>query len=425
MPTDYGGFDRDKASLGHGPGHRPSGRVGSATAEGQGSPMFTFVAHRPETARPPFRMNASILVAGATYATLAVLHTIGHGWLQQLDNYPRTALLLIWLVGLILASAMQVMHYSETLAEMLGEPLGTLILTISAISIETSLIVVIMLSGAVEPALVRDTVFSELMIILCLMVGASLLLGGIRHRQQFYNLDAARSFLSVLIPTAMIVLLMPNYVGPTVGPTLSHGQAAQVGVLTFVIYLIFLLMQSVRLKDVFAEPSAQAVAETSGTLATTLRPWNGAVAARSAFMLLIMLLPVPLLAEALNPITDYGVHQLDAPEAMVGLLIAILVLSPEGISAIQAAWNNRMQRSVNLMLGSALSTMGLTIPVVLLISVLTGQELVLGLDPKNTVLLATTLLLSSITFGGSSTDMLKGCVHLVLFAMFFLFMLTG
>jgi Ca2+:H+ antiporter len=386
--------------------------------------MSASVVHRPETARPPFRINASILVAGATYATLAVLHTIGHDWLQQLDNYPRTVLLFAWLVGLILASAMQVMHYSETLAEMLGEPLGTLILTISAISIETSLIVVIMLSGAAEPALVRDTVFSELMIILCLMVGASLLLGGIRHRQQYYSLDAARSFLSVLIPTAIIILVIPNYVVP-IGPTLSHHQAAMVGIMTFAVYLIFLLMQSFRLKDVFAEPSQEPVGETSGTLATTLRPWNGAVAARSAFMLLVMLVPVPFLAESLDPIVDYGVHQLDAPEALVGLLIAVLVLSPEGISAIEAAWNNRMQRSVNLMLGSALSTMGLTIPVVLLISVLMGQELVLGLDPKNTVLLATTLLLSSITFGGSTTDMLKGCVHLVVFAMFLLFMLTG
>lgn len=387
--------------------------------------MSTFVAQQPETARPPFRVNTNVLVAGSTYATLAVLHTIGHDWLQQLGNYPRTALLFVWLVALILASAMQVMHYSETLAEMLGEPLGTLILTLSAISIETSLIVVIMISGATDPALVRDTVLSELMIILCLMVGASLLLGGIRHRQQYYNLDAARSFLSVLIPTAVIVLVIPNYVGPTIGPTLSHGQAARVGILTFIIYLIFLLMQSVRLKEVFAEPLPEPAGETSGTLATTLRPWNGAVAARSALMLLVMLLPVPLLAEALTPMVDYGVHQMDAPEALVGLLIAVLVLSPEGISAIEAAWNNRMQRSVNLMLGSALSTMGLTVPVVLLISVLMGQELVLGLDAKNTVLLATTLLLSSITFGGSTTDMLKGCVHLVLFAMFFLFMLTG
>jgi Ca2+:H+ antiporter len=397
-----------------------------ATAERQDLAMSTSVAHRPETVRPPFRINASILVAGAIYATIAALHTIGHDWMHQLDNYPRTVFLFVWLVGLILASAMQVMHYSEVLAEMLGEPLGTLILTLSAISIETSLIVVIMLWGENDPALVRDTVFSELMIILCLMVGASLLLGGIRHRQQYYNLDAARSFLSVLIPTAIIVLVIPNYVGPTIGPTLSLGQAARVGVLTFVIYLIFLLMQSVRLKDVFAEPSEEhAAAETSGTLATTLRPWNGAVAARSGFMLLVMLLPVPLLAEALNPLVEYGVRQLDAPEALVGLLIAILVLSPEGISAIEAAWNNRLQRSVNLMLGSALSTMGLTVPVVLLISVLMGQELVLGLDSKNMVLLATTLLLSSITFGGSTTDMLKGCVHLVLFAMFFLFMLTG
>jgi Ca2+:H+ antiporter len=184
-------------------------------------------------------------------------------------------------------------------------------------------------------------------------------------------------------------------------------------------------MQSVRLKDVFAEPSEDPAADGSGTLATTLRPWNGAVAARSAFMLLVTLLPIPLLAEALNPIVDYGVRQMHAPEALAGLLIAILVLSPEGISAIEAAWHNRMQRSVNLMLGSALSTMGLSIPVLLLISALLGQELVLGLDQKNTVLLATTLLLSSITFGGSTTDMLKGCVHLVLFVMFFLFMMTG
>jgi Ca2+:H+ antiporter len=387
--------------------------------------MPTSLAHRPEAARPPFRMNIGILVAGATYATLAVLHTIGHNWLQQLDNYARTAILFVWIVGLILASAMQVMRHSETLAEMLGEPLGTLILTISAISIETSLIVVLMLSGAANPTLVRDTIFAELMIILCLMVGASLLLGGVRHRQQIYNLDAARSFLSVLFPTAIIVLVMPNYVGPTIGPTLSHGQAAQVGILTFIIYLIFLAMQTVRLKDVFAEPLQNRPSEISGTLATTLRPWNGAVAARAGFMLLLMLLPVPLLAEALDPIVDYGIHQLAAPEALAGLLIAVLVLSPEGITAIQAAWHNRMQRSINLMLGSALSTMGLTVPIVLLISVLTGEALVLGLDQKDMILLATTLLLSAVTFGGSTTDMLKGCVHLVVFGMFLLFMLTG
>jgi Ca2+:H+ antiporter len=269
--------------------------------------MSTSLAHWPETARPPFRMNLGIVVASATYATLAVLHTIGHDWLQQLDNYIRTPLLFVWIVGLILAPAMQVMHYSETLAEMLGEPLGTLVLTISAISIETSLIVVLMLSGDANPTLVRDTIFSELMIILCLMVGASLLLGGIRHRQQTYNLDAARSFLSVLFPTAIIILVMPNYVGPESGPTLSLGQAAQVGILTFIIYLIFLAMQTIRLKDVFAEPSEGGPSETSGTLATTLRPWDGAVAARAAFMLLLMLFPIPILAEALNPMVDYGV----------------------------------------------------------------------------------------------------------------------
>src|SRR4051812_25144225 len=132
--------------------------------------MATPIAHRPDRARAPFGINASILVAGATYATLAVLHTIGHDWLQQLDNYLRTSLLFVWFVLLTLASAMRVMYHSETLAEMLGEPFGTLVLTLSAIAVETSLIVVIMLSGAAEPGLVRDTVFSELMIILCLMV---------------------------------------------------------------------------------------------------------------------------------------------------------------------------------------------------------------------------------------------------------------
>jgi Ca2+:H+ antiporter len=387
--------------------------------------VSTSLAHRLETARPPFRGYRGLIVASVTYATIAVLHTIGHDWLQQLDDFVRTPLLFVWIVGLILASAMQVMHYSEILAEMLGEPLGTLVLTISAISIETSLIVVLMLSGDANPTLVRDTIFSELMIILCLMVGASLLLGGIRHHQQYYNLDAARSFLSVLFPTVIIILVMPDYVGPTTGPTLSPGQAAQVGGLTFLIYLIFLAMQTMRLKHVFAEPSEAPASETSGTLATTLRPWDGALGVRAVLMLILLLLPVPILAESLNPIVDYGVYQLQAPEALAGLLIAVLVLSPEGITAIKAAWHNRMQRSVNLMLGSALSTMGLTVPIVLLISVLTGEPLVLGLEQKDTVLLATTLLLSSVTFGGATTDMLKGCVHLVLFAMFFLFMLTA
>jgi Ca2+:H+ antiporter len=387
--------------------------------------MATSLAHRLETARHPSRVNVGILVAIMTYATLAVLHTIGHNWLQHLNNHVRTAILFAWIVGLILASAMQVMRYSETLAEMLGEPLGTLVLTLSAISIETSLIIVLMLTGSPNPTLVRDTIFSELMIILCLMVGASLLLGGIRHRQQSYNLDATRSFLSVLFPTAIIILVMPNYVGPTVGPTLSLAQAAQVGILTFVIYLVFLAMQTVRLRDVFAEPSQDRPYQTSGTLVTTLRPWNGRVAARAGFMLLLMLLPVPILAESLDPIVDYTVHRLEAPEALAGLLIAVLVLSPEGITAIQTAWHNRMQRSINLMFGSALSTMGLTVPIVLLISVHTGEPLVLGLDPKDMILLATTLLLSAVTFGGSTTDMLKGCVHLIVFGMFFLFILTG
>jgi Ca2+:H+ antiporter len=202
--------------------------------------ISTFIAHRPEAARPSFHVNVGISsVPVVTYMILAVLYTIGHNRLQQLDKYIRTVILFVWVVGLILASAMQVMRHRETLAEMPGKPFEILILIISAISIETSLIIVVMLSGAANPILVRDTIFSELMIFLCLMVGASLLLGGIRHRQQIYNLDAARSFLSGLFPIAIIIFVMPNYVGPTVGSTLSYGQAAQVGILIFTIYLIF------------------------------------------------------------------------------------------------------------------------------------------------------------------------------------------
>jgi Ca2+:H+ antiporter len=369
-------------------------------------------------------------LAGA--GSLLVLWTVGHGWLDDLGSYMlRTAAIFVWLFGVILWCAVAVMRHAEVLAHRLGEPLGALILTLSAISIEVSIIAVIMLVGEQNPELARDTMFAILMIILGGLVGIALLAGGFRHRVQSYNLEGARSFMVIILPLATVALILPNYTLATVDPTLDPLQGALFATFTLLLYGVFLLMQTRRHRDFFQEPEAtekrrpgrRRNAATPAQLAAAepvVR--DPQIPVRSipfhATLLFLTLLPIPLLAHEFAIIVEFGIFVLDLPPAMAGVLVATLVLTPEGMSAIKAAWDNQMQRSVNLLLGSALSTIGLTVPAVLVISLLTGQRLVLGLKEEDALLLVLTLIVSSLTFGGARTDMLKGAVHLLLFAVF-------
>ena len=334
----------------------------------------------------------------------------------------RTAALALWLFGTMLWCAFGVVHHADCLAELLGEPYGTLILTLSVIGIEVSLISSIMLMGKNEPALARDTMFAVLMIILNGTVGVALVVGGIRHREQDYNLQGAKGFLAVIIPLSSLTMILPVFTRSTASPTFTRTQAVFFGVSTVALYGVFLLIQTVRHKWHFIQPHAQS--HGSGAGGASLEPDEagheaGHLELRSVpyhvAFLLLTILPVVLLSKKLAAFVDYLTETLGAPAALGGLIVAVLVLSPEALTALRAAMGNQLQRSVNILLGSALATIGLTVPAVLTIGLITGKSVELGLGPVEMLMLILTLAVCSLTFSGGRTNVLQGAVHLVLF----------
>ncbi len=360
------------------------------------------------------RAEFAVLAGGATLVMLAIFGDPSKGGLADPVEFT---LHFAWVFGIILLCAFSVVRHADALAGMLGEPLGTLILTLAVISIEVALIATIMLTSDAEPALARDTMFAILMIVLNGMVGASLLVGGLRHREQAFNLQGAGAFLAVIMPLATVALILPAYTTSTAEPTLSPVQAVSFSIVTLLLYGVFLGIQTARHRSYFVQPGSggeveeRAAAEAPGGV----YPHSDHSIAYHIGMLVVTMLPIVLLAKSLAKLVDYGVEGLGAPPAIAGVLIAILVLAPEGVSAIKAAAADQLQRSVNICLGSALSTIGMTFPAALLIGLAIGQDIVLGLDAAGRILLVLTLAVSMLTFGGARTNVLQGAVHLVLF----------
>ena len=352
-------------------------------------------------------------LAGAV--TAAVLFTVGAGWFEDPSHLTRSGLLFGWIFAVMLWCAFGVVRHADHLARALGEPYGTLILTLAVITIEVSLISAIMLTGSNNPTLARDTMFAVLMIVLNGMVGLVLLVGGIRHRQQHFNVAGANAFLAVTVPLAVFALILPNFTTATPDPSLSPAQAAFFAGVTVVLYGVFLAIQTVRHRRMFVGPDVElaALEEHDEDVDAPVGP-VGPVAYHAVFLVATML-PIVLLSKKLAVFVDYGVLQLEAPAALGGLIVATLVLTPEALSALHAALANRLQRSVNICLGSALATIGLTVPAVLAIGLLAGLHVELGLDPVEMILLVLTLLVSTLTFGSGRTNILQGAVHLVLF----------
>ena len=344
--------------------------------------------------------------------TTVLFLTFGDQWLADLSAGATSAAFFLWLFAVMLFCAFGVVKHADCLAELLGEPYGTLILTIAVISIEVSLMAAIMLTGEAAPTLARDTMMAVIMIVLNLMIGMSLLLGGLRHMEQEFNLQGARSFLAVIIPLATMALILPRFTTSTADPTLSPVQEVMFATITILLYGTFLTLQTVRHKSFFVQPGLKAEDDDHGH---EVRPRS---VPYHAVLLVLTMLPIVLLSKKLAVLIDFGIATMGAPVAIGGILIAILVLTPEGLAAFKGALSDRLQRSVNICLGSALATIGLTVPAVIVIDLLTGTEIVLGLEPVDMVLLILTLLLSSLTFGGARTNMLQGVVHLVVFVVY-------
>ncbi len=346
-------------------------------------------------------------------ATAGLFIVFGDVWLADLSNTLWSSVLFGWLFAVMLWMAFGVVRHADSLAVILGEPYGTLILTVSVISIEVIMISAVMLTGANNPTLARDTLFAVLMIVLNGMLGLTLLLGGLRHREQSYNLRGAATYLGVIIPLAGLGLFLPRYMPAAPGGQVTALVAVELILLSIILYGAFLWIQTLRHSSYFTQPSSR------DGVTERLANEHGHIQVRSlgyhAIVLPLMMLPIVLLSKKMAVLVDHGIAIVGAPQALGGFLIAVLVLSPEGMAAIKAAWNNKLQRTMNIALGSALSTIGLTIPAVLGISLVTGATVELGLEEAEGRLLMITLLVAVVNFTMERTNVLHGLVHLAMF----------
>ena len=349
-------------------------------------------------------------ILAVSYPMMIAFFFFGKTWdIGSLSLYAITTVFtVVFLV--MLMSSFAVVRHAERLAHYLGEPYGTLILTLSVVGIEVAVISSVMVHGTNNPTLARDTIFAVLMIVLNGVVGLSLLVGGIRHFEQSYNLRGANAYLGVLIPLSLLGLVLPRITDSAAGGQLSFMLTVYLIISTTLLYVVFLGIQTTRHRDLFRGKD-YVQAEKKGLVAGTVIccVWYG-------ILLLVTMIPIVTLSEPLAALVDHALEESHFPAALGGVLVAILVLSAEGISALKAARSDLLTRSINLSLGAALSTIGLTIPCVLLISVIFNKPIILGLNWVDSFLLGMTLLVAVVTFGSGRTGVLQGAVHLLLFA---------
>lgn len=323
-----------------------------------------------------------------------------------------TLLAVLCSVALVAAVSVAVYH-AEVVAHRLGEPLGTFVLALAVTAIEASLILSMMIAGGKEmAALPRDTIYAAVMIICNGVVGICILLGAIAHREQTFRVEGAGGGLAALMVMATLTLILPVHTTSTSAGTYSAAQLAFVAAAAVCLWAIFVFIQTVRHRDYFIPLADAANPDVHAEPPTVMAAWV------SFGLLLVSLMAVVGLAKILSPTIESAVQAANAPRVVIGIVIAMLVLLPETWAALRAARANRLQSSMNLALGSALATIGLTVPIVVLASIAFDLPLILGLEPKDVVLLALTLLVSAVTLGTGRTYMMQGAVHLVLFAAF-------
>lgn len=331
-------------------------------------------------------------------------------WLYSL-SLPKTGPVLLLAGGLLIGSVLLAVFHAEAVGHWVGEPLGGFVIALAVTIIEVSLIVSMMLSGdAAAATLARDTVFATVMIVCNGVVGLCLTVGALRHTVVGFKVEGTGSALAVLVVLTSLALVLPQFTTTTDGPTYSTLQLGFVGVMALLLYAVFVFVQTVRHREYFLFGDGQE--EPHGPRLSTV----GALL--SVLMLALSLAAVIGYSKALAPAIQSGVSALGAPEAVIGIVIAMLVLLPETGTAVRAALRNRMQVSLNLALGSALATIGLTIPAVAFVAIGLDIALVLGLPPKELVLLLLTVMASTITLASGRATVLQGALHLVLFMVF-------
>ena len=343
-----------------------------------------------------------------SYGSLVVLLLWGSSIMGSLDGATNVGLVFAWLFVVILLASFSVVRHAESLAVIFGEPYGTLILTLSVIGLEVLMIATVMVTGENVPTMARDTMFAVLMIVLNGLLGISIFVGARKFRQQDYNIQSSHTYIGMLILLIGIGMFLPHFMSGAVAKSF-HIMLIVVGA---VLYGIFLWVQIFEHRGFFEYRNAQ------GKLVDKPHDHAEHGVVYHSVVLLLTLIPVVLLAKSLAQVMDTGLVILSAPPQLVGLVVAILILAPEGVAAVRAGMNNNLQRSVNICLGSGLATIGLTIPVVLIIGLLTGERVVLGLEPAEMVLIAISLLLLKTNLESGRTNILMGAIFMALFAVY-------
>lgn len=351
------------------------------------------------------------LIIGAVTATIFLW--FGSRLLETVEHPGVTGIVFLWLFLAVLWLAISVVRHADRLAIKCGEPYGTLILTLSAISIEVMMISAAMLHGKNNPTLARDMMFAVIMIALNGLIGLSLLLGGLRHREQNYNLQGASAYLNTIMALSVLGLVLPNFTTSMSGPRFSTVQEIFLAVTSIGLYAIFLLIQTMRHSEYFMDTRGAGHSSEHDAGAMHSISYH-------AVMLILYLLVVIVLAEKFAIPLDNSMERFGMPQAFGGAIVAGLVLAPEALSAINAARKNQLQRSVNILHGSVLASIGLTIPAVLTIGMISKRMVTLGIEGGNLPLLLLTLAASVVTFTSGKTSVLQGCIHLLLFAVFLL-----
>jgi Ca2+:H+ antiporter len=330
---------------------------------------------------------------------------------------PADAAYVLILAGLLLGGTVfAAVHHAEVLALKLGEPFGSILLAVAVTVIEAALIVSIMLAGAAGADVVaRDTVFAAVMIVLNGVVGLCLVLGAGRHFEQTFQLQGASSLLAVLGTLATLALILPNFTETATGGSYSILQLEGIGIMSLVLWAVFVFVQTIMHRDYFLDaPDATAPVEIPHEVP------GAATALLSLAFLLVSLAAVVLLAKTLSYPVDKAIAAAGLPKAFVGVVIAAIVLMPEGLAAAKSALGNQLQNSINLAVGSAIASIGLTIPTVAVVSLVFDQQITLGVSPTSMTLLVLTLYISALTFSTGRTTVLQGAVHLVIFGAFLL-----
>ena len=353
------------------------------------------------------------------YAVILALITLPIVFFSQATQSLLVMILINLLsITAILYSAFSVVRHADIFAHRLGEPYGSLILSLSVVILEVSLISALMATGKAGPTLMRDTLYSIIMIVTCGLVGIALLLGGRKFATQYVNLAGIKQYLMAIFPLAMIVLVLPITL---VDNTFSMLQMAVVALLSAGMYAVFLIIQTKTHQELFIYQHEDEEHDSDGG-------HHGKPSSHSnlwhAIWLIVHLVSVIAITKVNAVPLEHLLERMNAPAQFTGFLVALLILSPEGLGALKAVVNNHVQRAMNIFFGSVLATISLTVPAVTLIALITGQSLVFGLSLAKAVLLSTALLLSIVSFGQGRTNQLNGTAHLVVFIAYLMLLLT-